>query len=303
MRSLPYAVALLAAACAPRPDDFRSILPDERLLIDESAFTDALSRGIGEPSEYYELTRGSVEENNAMIGDVLGLVDAITAYDPTWSDDDATMLWGPWLDDGIYGQLWVRQEGDGSWSWAIEIRPESSAEDAWQGVLAGHVEPGATEERSAGWWQMDLTAIEGAGAGDGTTGQVACAYDIAPDLVTAELGFGSISEDGSMPADGLYHYEQTPSVGGLLDLAIDGDISDPPNGTAEVLVIRSRWLADGQGRADAYVTGGDAGPLTYTETDCWDRGHRSVFLENNFELYSEGDEARCAFDEPSFNEG
>ena len=87
-----------------------------------------------------------------------------------------------------------------------------------------------------------------------------------------------------------------------MDLAFTDDVSDPPNGTTEVAIVRSRWDGEGAGRADAYVTGGDLGPLTYTESDCWDTSHQTVFLENNFELRTEGDEGACVFAEPSFNE-
>jgi hypothetical protein len=302
MRSPTLLALLLAAsACTTPATEHRSVLPDDRLLID--GFDDgALARGLGETSDYYTLTRQVTHEINGGVGEVLGLIDAITAFDPTWTDETSTALWGPWLDDGLYGRLWVAKDEAGAYGWAIELRPETSTEDDWVGVLTGQVEAGADELHSEGWFVMDLTAIEGAGAGDGTTGTVACEYELFEDGATARVAFGEIAEDGGVPEDGAYKFEHTRGEGGLMDVAVTGDISEPANGTSELLIVRSRWTGDGAGRADATVTGGDLGPLVYTETDCWDQGHKTVFFENNFELLTEGDASRCAFAEASFNE-
>lgn len=301
MRIVPLAV--LAGACALPADQHRSVLPDERLLLEEFE-TNPLARGIGEPSEYYALTQQVSRDLNAGIGEVLGLVDAITQFDPTWTDESSTALWGPWLDAGTYGQLWIKQEEDLSYSWAIELRPEASEADAWQPVLVGHVEAGATERESEGWFVMDLTAIEDAGAGEGkgAQGELGCQYQLREDGARATVAFGDIAEDGSLPQTGAYVYDHAEGAGGMMDLAITEDISDPPNGTQEVLVVRTRWDADGAGRGDAYVTGGDLGELTYTESDCWDSSLQTVYFENNFELRMEGDESLCVFAEPSYNE-
>jgi hypothetical protein len=301
MRPTLFALVLAVSACATPSAEYRAVLPDDRLLIE--GFEDgALERGLGETSDYYVLTRQVTGDINGGIGEVLGLIDAITAFDPTWTDETSTALWGPWLDDGVYGRLWVAKDDAGAYGWAIEVRPETSTEEDWKGVLAGEVAAGADELQSAGWFVMDLTAIEDAGAGDGTTGAVGCEYELFEDGASARVAFGDIVEDGSVPEDGAYRFEHTRGEGGLMDLAVTGDVSDPANGTSELLIVRSRWTGEGAGRSDATVTGGDLGPLVYTESDCWDTGHRTVFFENNFELVSEGDPSQCAFAEPSFND-
>jgi hypothetical protein len=301
MRTFTALLTLSLAACTTPADQFRSVLPDDRLLIDESAFDDAaLARGVGTPSDYYQITRDTVHDTNTTIGDVLRLVETITAFDPTWSDDDATALWGPWEDDGVNSQLWVTEQDDGAYDWAIQLKTVDATD--WTDVLTGHVDAGATEDASSGLWTMDLTAANDIDPSDGATGVVSCEYALLPDGANVDVGFGQIADDGSLPADGAYHYETTKGVGGLMDLQINGDISDPPNGTAELLIIRSRWQGDGQGRADAYVTQGDLGALTYTESDCWDASHTTVYFENNYELVMDGDPAKCAFEDPSYND-
>lgn len=301
-------IALLTlplAACLAPADEYRAVLPDDRLLIDEGAFRDeGLGRGVGEPSDYYRITKEVTTDTNAGIGAVLLLVDTIASYPPTWSDAESLVRWGPWLDEnsGVWGQMWVQQGEDAGYTWAIQFRPGESAEDAWVNALAGAVDAGATEASSSGWFALDLTAIAGVNTGETSSGGIGCEYVIDQDFVSATVGFGDLAADGSIPADGAYHYEQTRDVGGLMDLAILGDISEPENGTEETLIIRSRWQDDGQGRADAYVTGGDAGALVYTESDCWNEAHSTVYFQNNFELVTEGDPQLCAFAEPDFNE-
>lgn len=300
MRAPTLAALLLATACTSGPaDQARAILPDDRLLIDESGFSD-LARGLGEPSEAYALTWDVTREVNGGLGEVLALVEAIASFDPTWSDDEDLALWGPWEDGGVWGQMWVQGTGATGWRWAIEVRADGTPEDAWQPALAGEVDPGGTEETSSGRFVMDFTAIEAAGGDDGVTGAMSAEYALRADGAEAEVAFGEISTDGSVPQDAAYRYDHTIGAGGAMDVAITEDVSDPANGVLELLVIRSRWDGAGAGRTDAVVTGGDLGALSYTESECWDAAHLTVWLENNFELVREGDESACAFAEAEF---
>lgn len=302
MHKLIPLIALAFAACSTSPaDDYKSVLPDDRLIMD-SLDAETAARGVGTPSDYFLLTHQVVRDTNTTIGDVLGLVSAITEFDPTWSEGDKKALWGPWLDNGHYGQLYVQQLDDASYVWAIELRPEDSEEDAWVGVVTGQVAADSTEIESNGWFYMDLTAIDTAEAGDGTLGEFGCAYSLSESTANADVAFGEISEDGGLPADALYHFEHTKGEGGLLDIALDADISDPPNGTAEIAVIRSRWNGEGAGRADSLITEGDAGASVFAESDCWDGAHQTVYFESNVDLLMEGDKSACVFGEASFNE-
>ena len=87
-----------------------------------------------------------------------------------------------------------------------------------------------------------------------------------------------------------------------MDVALQTDISTPANGTEELLIVRSRWNGQGAGRSDAYLTGGDLGVLTYTESECWGTSQMVAFFRNNLSLEAHGEEADCAFQEASFYE-
>ncbi len=294
MRFVPAAL-LLAACTNPEVEELRAALPDERLLLDDTALrANEAARGVGEPSEYHELTTTAIEDVNAGIGDVLLGLDEITSFPATYTRDDHTAMWGPWLDDGTWGKLWVRGEDDGSYAWALSIRPEGSAEGDWSEVVTGRVDAGATEDASAGRIAIDYTTIDELGAGDDETGQLAVQYALGPDRVEVTLGVGAFSEDGAPPADGAVRYAYD-AAGGELSWRAVADLSDPADGSIEEAAIVARWTATGAGRADAEVTGGELGPLTATETDCWDAAHVTVYFESNTELRREGDADRCAF--------
>ena len=242
----------------------------------------------------------AIEDTNAGIADVLAGLDEITSFQPTWTPSTRTALWGPWLDDGLYGQLWMRGDLDGTYQWALQIRDEDSGDTDWVDAITGRVEAGASADASSGRMQIDYTAIAGEGAGDGESGSVALQYDLRPDGAEVTMAVGQFSDDGSVPADGRVHYDYDPS-GGLFDFEAVGEAEEGGDGsTLETMSVRSRWDATGAGRADAQVTGGSVGPLTYSETECWDAAYTVVFWENNAEMERSGDASDCAFSDASF---
>ncbi|MBX2797039.1 MAG: hypothetical protein KTR31_05210 [Myxococcales bacterium] len=302
MRTLTVLTPALAlVACELPPDEFRQVLPDDRLIVEHNDMS-AQMRATGEPSEYYELTEQLVTDTNTAISDVLTLLDTVTSFPPTWGDEtQQTALWGPWMDEQVMGQLWVQKQEDGSHAWAFEFREVDSAEDAWVPVLGGEVDPGATELASSGTFAMDFTALSGFGQ-DELTGSLAVEYDLFENGAEHTTYFGDVSEDGSIPANAGAHFAYEEGGDGLMDVVIEADISEPPNGSTEVTILRSRWNNEGAGRTDAYLTQGDLGDLVFTETECWSAAHTVVFHENNADLTRSGDEADCAFTEASFNE-
>jgi hypothetical protein len=75
-----------------------------------------------------------------------------------------------------------------------------------------------------------------------------------------------------------------------------GDIDE--DGSAwEDARIRSRWQADGAGRADVTATGGDLGTSSASFSQCWNTQFRTVY--EDFTVLSggaaAGDEGLCAF--------
>ena len=289
------------------PADIREVLPDDRLLgdpLDESTL--ARSR-VDAPSRYALLTLTWVVETNAPIAVVLSLLDTITGFPASWTDETQTrLLWGPWSGDGVQGHLIVEHRSDGGFDWLVQMAAADAGaavlDEAWRPVVAGEIDTGATATASTGRFWIDLDALNDLGQGDGTRGAVGVDYGLRPSGASTEVFLGDIAQGAAIPTDAATRFEHVRGGGGTMDVAVRADLTNPPNGTQELWVVRSRWTATGAGRADAFLTEGDLGPLTFTETECWSRGLQVVYFQNNYELASGGEEAACAFEEPSFQD-
>jgi len=295
------AVALLAAACEPAAEptaaeDYSWVLPDDRVLVDMPA----ARRAAGDESELRNQSLEVAGDVNGFIDGVLTDISAITEFEPTWGNEEETQaLWGPWTDDGIDGALYVQLMDDDSYEWALIARPEGTGEDDWVALVGGQVDPGATETTGSGSFAVDFDAISSLG-GEPATGVFATSYDVRENSVDAVAAFEAFAEQPGDPAvDAVYRYGNDRQ-GGYMDLVYEADATD--GGELETYILRSRWVKGGAGRGDAYVTGGDLGPLVYQASECWDEGGTVVFDENNYELTTTGSVDDCAFAEPQWNE-
>lgn len=289
---------LFLAACTSPADDFRSVLPDDRLLLD----TDGVSRqarGSGEPSDNAVETFGTAQGINDLLGEVLGTIEEVTSYPPSWQATERVATWGPWTDNGIDGRLWVRERRDGSYGWAFEFRFEGEGDDLWQAPIAGEIDAGASDAASTGSMVIDAVVFDTFAEDVGAQGYAAIEYAIDGEGASGNLALDDFAEESGDPlADAVMAWTTTEDDGGSLEFVAVSDVSEPQNGSAETLAIYSRWLGDGTGRSDAAITGGDAGDLTFYETDCWDAALTTTFYENSYELRREGDKASCAFADP-----
>lgn len=283
-------------------DDYTAVLPDERIQLDMPTDMGG-ARSVGQISEAYLIGLDATQSVNGGIGEILEGIEEITSFDPTWSsDDEDRALWGPWEnDDATLARLWIEHDAaTDAYSWALDIGPYTANEADWVSVIAGEIEPGATEDASVGRIAIDFTAIDDMGTGDGERGTFRTEYEIRPDGATVQVAFDQFTDGVEPPVDALYSYDQTIGVGGHLDLAYEDEQTG--FGSLETVIMRMRWNADGAGRGDAIVTDGDLGPLIYHATECWDAAKISVFEENNFDMYRAGDEAQCAYGEAVFPE-
>jgi len=88
---------------------------------------------------------------------------------------------------------------------------------------------------------------------------------------------------------------------GSLHVTAVADVDDTKATRLEEIVIDSRWRADGAGRADIVIAGGDipADPGTVTAVECWtDDFKRSHYADSIGFEPSEGDASACVYDAP-----
>ena len=230
--------------------------------------------------------------------------DLITSqYPASYVDSDRDeAIWGPWNDgplDPTETQLRVSHdlETDG-YTWDFEQwNKDQSHEDALN-IVAGEVDPGATRDASTGRFVVDFSTIHALDPTEQATGEFAVDYDIDLDGVS---GTATFTDFGPTHFGAAYRYDQTFGGQGSMDLILDVDL-DPAMGSGldEQLVMHSRWMPDGSGRADVRVSGGDLGEAEGFATECWDTSFEVVYALEAHTGAEEGDASLCAFELPEY---
>lgn len=299
------ALSLLAGcgwtpASSPYGDD---VLPTEdkvriNLPIDDASAKDATT---GEWARYYVVTRTVTENVNGMITFVLGTVAYVTTLQPTWSDsEENTAIWGPYSDSGldpVETGLWVREEDDGSYSWAIfQVERGGDVETESIPIVAGVVDPGATSEDASGQFVIDFTTASELDPAVRLTGTFAVEYAYDAEGVAAVVMAEQYGYLGGELYDAIYAYDEDYAGAGEMDLAWLDDVN--ATGTDEILAMKTRWESTGDGRSDAVVTGGDLGVDAVYASECWASDFVTSYWTDTLGMYEAvGDESVCAYAE------
>jgi len=281
--------------------DYGDVLPDDRLAIDLPAAGASAARSADEYAQFYLLTAQVTGDVNDLIGDVLRTVDRVTDHRPTTFDrETSTATWGPFSDalDPFELQLTVQHHVDtDEYSWAIQAWPRGD-EAAASSLAAGEVDAGATREASSGRFFVDFDAVATADPTESGSGRFGVEYDLRPDGAAATAAFEEATDED---LDALYVYDQVLGGEGMMDLAIRGDVHVTPSGLEEILVVRSRWQADGAGRSDVLITEGDLGEEVAEASECWDADFARVYYDDDSGIgVEEGSPSDCVFRDADF---
>ncbi len=291
-------LSMLTACNLDLGSDYADVLPDERLSIDmPTASSLAKSADDTEWAEFYVLTANVTDDVNGLIGSVLGTIDLVTDHRPTSFDrDNHTAVWGP-MTDALDPNEWFLtvdyEPASDEYTWVIEAVPKDS--ETRYAVAAGEVDAGATKLESTGRFALDFTQIAELDPTEQGQGRFFVEYALLDAAASAQAWFEDAGEER---ADAYYDFTQVDGGEGSMDLVWVGD-SDGSAGAGldEVLLIRSRWLADGAGRSDVYITDGDLGDEVVNASECWDTGFQRVYYSDNSPgSVPVGDEAECVFE-------
>lgn len=251
-------------------------------------------RTLGEVADYYRVTRDVTRTLNGGSAWVLILIHAIVQY-PVTSVSGNVYTWGPWseaLDPAEY-RLDVTANGDGTFDYKLSGRNKTVANSQFELIIDGHADPTPGELQGNGDFSIDFDAsrrVNPVDAGD-AKGSVVVTYDLA----ARHLDMHAMGPDanGNIAAFD-YAYNQSLDGGGDMVFNANADIGG--TATAENFVVRSRWQADGAGRGDARIAGGDLGTASATASECWNTLFRRVFYTDtaNFQA-TEGDVGSCAY--------
>lgn len=320
-KSLMFA-ALMLVGCGrmDREEEFRSVLPTKEMVEVKTPAksgqalsvegTGALSEK-GQTSDLYQLTRGTTVLVNGGTLAVLGLVDAVTKYNPTTVTDD-TAVWGPHT-EALARNTWkltVKKTGDNTYSYTVSAKAKDAADSAFVDIITGTHTASTDEagEPMKGFGQGDFTLdwdkAQTLPEHDNNVGRFTVKYSRLDDknAATVDASFRDVRDEGTQQlVNADYRYAATPGQGGQFDFKLSQDWYKPSGSTStakETLTIKSRWLETGAGRSDVRLSGGDLNQEEATASECWDTTFASQYLRASYTVpqVRYGTEATdCAF--------
>ncbi|MCA9559689.1 MAG: hypothetical protein H6704_30105 [Myxococcales bacterium] len=242
---------------------------------------------VAEPADLYVLTRQVSLSLNGAAFDLLHAVDRIVEHPPTVRDADGR-VWAPAphpLDP--LDTVFTMTRADGAFDYVLEQRRRGD-DGPYAATLSGRFTPTADPATGAGTLTLDLDAAHGLGTSV-ARGRLTVDYAQGPDGLRLDLAFDGFTADPAQaPLDTTYAYRETPAGQGTLDFAF-------PTDDGQRVAVRSRWRADGAGRADALVA---QGGTTVEVSECWGPDFGKVYGRAG--QRAEGDVTACAFPDADF---
>jgi hypothetical protein len=289
---LSSAFALTASACVQeedKPAGLEAAIPTaEQLSI---KLPEGQARTIGQVAEFYGYTRNITRTLNGSSAWVLILIHSIVQY-PVTTVEGNVYTWGPWgqgLDPAEY-KLVVTALANGSFDYRLAGRPRNTT-GAFETVISGNAIPGDIEAHGKGQLLLDFDAAERVNPTDNDgKGQLTIKYDFA----ARSLELDATTVENNRPATAHYAYQDSADGAGNMVFGLRGNVD--AGAGLESLTLRSRWLANGSGRGDARISGGDVG-AEVTASECWNNTFHRVYFEAAANMLggNEGKVADCAF--------
>jgi hypothetical protein len=301
--------SLVLAACGPQADPaekYRDALPKSQAVQlgtpqTQDATSGALSvrrDPLGDTalpqSEYAVMSYWLALTFNTGVAWTLTFLQLVTAFPPT-TCDDASCTWGPWVDDDGLNRwkLSVTKSGD-AYEYALSAQPGSNEAAPYVDLITGTAYP-TDRHHGHGTFTIDFDAQDGLDHGNlwekRDFGQVIVDYDNRTDVSIGAVFVNARNDDPADPhlLDAAYAFTSSAS-GGELQIATEN------LDTTEMISLRTRWGATGQGRADAHYNGpdGGGGRLDYYASECW-AGKSADFAEVYDSKHPEiGPETACS---------
>lgn len=286
---------------------FIAAIPDEERVtarVPASADTRAFASGgdgdaVGQIALYPLWTWQTAAGTNEFIFALLYLVEAITDQ-PISEREDDLRLWGPYptdsghevsfemVRDGVrfdYALLWDTASASGLAPFtgsfvAGEIPREGIGEFMFDFELYEQLEPGV----------MEVTEGQLYVEHDNTGGQVLLDIEIVD-------AFGPALEE---PVNSRNAFYLDPDGTGWFEFAGLYNVEGTDAAHEELFEVRTRWQADGAGRADARASGGDleALELEFRSSECWDSSFLRTYYGDSIEISADqGVEGDCVYAE------
>jgi hypothetical protein len=262
-------------------------------------------------AKWYGFTRVVRGGVNLVTAAVLGSVWAIVHTEPTVvQDGEAT--WGPYTDslEPVTYRFRVTRIAKAEYNYVLEGRPKASHADGdYRQVLVGHGYGKRHTEHGEGDFTIDLSAAHDLDpfSHEHDSGTVHIVHHLPHDV-----GDGG----GALPRSILAEVTPDPSVNresfsvtsdanldgtGSLHVVASADVDDTKLTQLEDIVVDSRFRADGAGRADIVISGGDipADPGSVNAVECWGADFVRSYYADSIEFQpSEGEASACVYAAP-----
>jgi hypothetical protein len=226
-------------------------------------------------AEVWLWAKPTSEGLDAGVDFVLGLVDVVRRYPPTWREKDVRG-WGPFDDEKHPGReiriVIVREfppelGGEPRHAYALQSRVKGT--DAFTSVISGRFD-GASASRGRGDVVLDFETMWTLGINDPDTphGTMQIAYDRTSDPVTIDL---SLAQDGFGIVQFAYGFAGYRDGRGAFDYAFR-------NAAGDLLTVAASYDAAGAGRAATGLVLVAGGSGSFRE--CWDGAACLVYVDD-----------------------
>jgi len=262
-------------------------------------------------AKWYGFTRVVRGGVNLVTAAVLGSAWAIVHTEPS-SVQDGEATWGPYTDalEPVTYRFRVTRVAEAEYDYTLEGRPKlATSDDAYRTVLKGHGYGKRHAQHGEGDFTIDLSAAKALDpfAHQNDSGSVHVTHHLPHDIgsgggalprsITAEVTPDPAVNPESFSVTSNANLDGT----GSLHVAAHADVDDTKLTKLEDISIDSRWRADGAGRADIVIAGGDvpADPGMVSAVECWGADFMRSYYSDSIDLEpSEGQASACVYPAP-----
>jgi hypothetical protein len=270
-------VSLLAACGNYSNDDldFQLALPQKSDLRANVRLSDPQVNS----AEYYRTTRNAIDTFNAMVDDLLGLIENVRRY-PATSRQGNRRIWGPFPAEK-YPTTWqLRVVMDKStvsstllhMDYWVQVRPVGTDDSGWVSFLAGSYSSSGSARTGTG--DIHLLARDARAAdypvnddpGLADLDHLDVHYESAAYPIRVALTIVKLPDP--KPQSGTYDYSENQDGSGSMTFDWQGPTD---TGISIAATMKAQWLGSGAGRADltTHLTANTSGTPTLLGTDCW----------------------------------
>lgn len=262
-------------------------------------------------AKYYAFTRAVRGGVNGVTAAVLGSVWTIVHLQPS-AIVDGEATWGPYTDalEPVTYRFRVTRIAEGEYDYVLEGRPKTSKSDGdYRAVLSGHGYGKRHDQHGQGQFVVDLSAareLDPIGHRD-ESGTVRIVHDLPRDIDAGGKGLPRTITADVVPDPALnpesFSVTSQAELDGTGSLRVDAktDIDDSKTTALEDVGIDSRFRADGAGRADIVISGGDipSDPGRVSAVECWGADFARSYYADSVDFEPEqGDKTACVYDAP-----